>query len=511
MSDNTNPSATEKSASEMMDTNTTAIKNAETKTAETSITETQITETQITEMKAQFEHLRALSRQQVSYDWQTRLKRLNKLEEMVNDNRDIIFEVINQDFGRRSKSETLMAEVFPVLENIRHAKKHGKDWMKVKKVSTSKWFLPASSYIQAQPLGVVGIISPWNYPLFLTLSPLIGAIVAGNRAMIKLSEHAPHYANWLAKTLPEYFTADEVCVITGETEVSQAFSSLPFDHLIFTGSTAVGRHIMRSASENLTPVTLELGGKSPVIVDKHCDIDYVVSRIWTGKLLNAGQTCISPDYVLLPEGLKDEFIKQSHIWISKHYQNIEHNDDYSHLINQAQFARVQGYLDNAKSLGANVHAMSNANPNAETQFMPPFVVTELAEDSQLLTEEIFAPVLPVVTYTTLDNAIRYVNDRPRPLALYVFSKEDSICEQVLAETVSGGACINDTIYHIAQSELPFGGVGDSGMGHYHGKFGFDTFSHQRAVFKQASINAVGLMQPPYGKVFDKMMKILARG
>ncbi len=466
----------------------------------------------IERMQIQFDTLHRLSREQTEVSWATRLKRLNKLEKLINDNRDIISEVISQDFGRRSKAETLMAEIFPALEEIHYAKKHGKSWMKSKKVSTSKWFLPASSYIQPQPLGVIGIISPWNYPLFLSLPPLIGALVAGNRAMIKPSEHAPIFADWLAKTVPEYFSKNEVCIVTGDSTVSQAFSRLPFDHLIFTGSTQVGKHIMRSASENLTPVTLELGGKSPVIIDKDCDLEHAISRIWTGKLLNAGQTCIAPDYVLIPESLTTEFINKSKQWINKHYKNIKNNDDYSYLINQAQFQRVQSYLENAKVGDASIHAMCDAEPELATNFMPPYVVNNLNSDSDLLTQEIFAPILPLVPYKDedIDSAIRYVNQRQRPLALYVFSKEDNVCQKVMNETVSGGACINDTLYHIAQHELPFGGVGHSGMGAYHGKNSFDTCSHYKSIFKQSSFNAMGLLQPPYGKTFDGLMKFIAK-
>lgn len=475
------------------------------------INKKQISEYQtINDMQIQFDKMYKLSRDQIEVSWNTRLKRLKKLESLVNDNRDIISEVISQDFGKRSKAETLMAEIFPTLEEIRYAKKHGKDWMSIKKVSTGMWFLPASSYIQPQPLGLIGIIAPWNYPLFLSLPPLIGALVAGNRAMIKLSEHAPIYAKWLATAIPEYFSEDEICVVNGGSEVSQAFSSLAFDHLIFTGSTEVGKHVMRAASKNLTPVTLELGGKSPVIIDEDCDLEHTVSRVWTGKLLNAGQTCIAPDYVLLPEVLKTEFIEKSKEWINKHYIDIKNNDDYSHMINASQFNRIQSYLEDAKKSDATIHAMTDTKSDLESKFMPPYLVTDLPETSKLLKHEIFAPILPIVIYKNLNQAIKYVNDRHRPLALYVFSKNEAVCNRVMNETVSGGASINDTIYHIAQHELPFGGIGHSGLGSYHGKASFDTFSHYKSIFKQSSINAMGLMQPPYGKVFDKMMKVIIR-
>ncbi len=462
---------------------------------------------QITDMTARFKVMHKQSRQQITVDWQTRVNRLERLEKMVVDNQDEISIAISQDFGYRSPSETTMLEVFPTLEGIRYSKKHGKEWMKPKKVATGKWFLPATSYVQKQPLGVVGIISPWNYPLYLAAGPLTAAFVAGNRAMLKTSEFTPNFNQWLAKTLPNYFSADELCFINGGVEIAQAFSALPFDHLLFTGSTAVGRHIMRAAASNLTPVTLELGGKSPVVITDSASLEKAVNRIWTGKLMNAGQTCISPDYLLLPTGLEQKFLQLSYQWVSKHYPNIAKNPDFSYLVNQRQFDRVLGYLEQAEQTGADINILGEVEPDAKTGFMPPMVVTNLVDDTKLLTEEIFAPVLPVVAYKSIEDAIDYINKRPRPLALYVFGEDDKINDKVVANTVSGGVSINDTIFHIAQHGLPFGGVGDSGMGNYHGQYGFDTFTHEKGVFKQAKINFVDMLQPPYGKVFDKLMQV----
>lgn len=461
-------------------------------------------------LQHRFEQMHKLTREETEVSAELRCERLQKLEDLIDDNRDAIAYMINQDFGHRCTQETLMAEVYPTLDEVRHAKRNVKQWMKPCKVNTNMWFLPATSYLQPQPLGVVGIIAPWNYPLMLSLAPLIGALSAGNRVMIKLSEHTPLFAEWLAKNISEYFDPNEVSIVIGEVDMAQAFSSLPFDHLFFTGSTQVGKHVMRSASEHLTPVTLELGGKSPVIVDQDCDLENTVSRILTGKLLNAGQTCIAPDYVLLPEDLQEQFINLSRDWVEKHYPNLDNNDDYTHLINTAQFTRVTGYLDNAKEQGANVYALTDIQPNADKNLMPPYIVTDLDESCDLLQHEIFAPILPLVSYQGIDNAINYVNSRPRPLALYVFAKDDEICQKVINQTISGGACINDTLYHIAQNELPFGGVGESGMGAYHGKYSFDTFTHYKGIFKQSPLNAMGLLQPPYGGTFDKLMKVIVK-
>lgn len=465
----------------------------------------------ISAMQQQFATMRAASRQDQHVSWAIRRQRLTQLEHMVMDNQTAIINAISADFGQRPAAETTMLEIFPTLEAIRYAQKHGKAWSTKQAVNTGIWFLPASSYIQPQPLGLVGIISPWNYPLYLVIAPLAAALVAGNRAMLKVSEASPHFEQWLGDALPKYFAADEVTLIKGEVEVAQAFSRLPFDHLFFTGSTAVGRHIMKAAAENLTPVTLELGGKSPVIVTPSADLAKTVNRVWTGKSMNAGQTCIAPDYVLLNASHQQAFIEQSKAWFTKHYPNLSENPDYTFVINAKQASRVQGYLEEAKQLGATIYPLSDHDINIDTGFFPPVIVTNLPTHAKLVTEEIFAPVLPLVTAATLDDAVSYVNAHDRPLALYVFGENKTDTDFVLDNTVSGGACVNDTIYHIAQQNLPFGGVGASGMGSYHGKFSFDTFSHPKAVFKQSRINFVHLLQPPYGKTFWHMMKLILKG
>lgn len=464
----------------------------------------------INTMQQQFNSMHIASRQDQYVPWAVRHQRLRQLERMIMDNQQTIIEAINADFGRRSAAETTMLEIFPTLEAIRHAQKHGKAWSAKQAVRTGLWFLPARSYIQPQPLGLVGIIAPWNYPLYLVIAPLAAALVAGNRAMLKVSDASPHFEQWLADTIPQYFAAEEVSLIQGDIEVAQAFSLLAFDHLFFTGSTAVGKHIMKAAAENLTPVTLELGGKSPVIVTPSADLANTVNRVWTGKSMNAGQTCIAPDYVLLSDTHHQAFIEQSKVWFDKHYPNLSENPDYTFVINPKQASRVQSYLDEAKQRGATIVPLTKYRVNIENGFFPPMIVTNLPRDAKLVTEEIFAPVLPIVTAAKLVDAVNYVNERDRPLALYVFGENNTETDFVLNNTVSGGACINDTIYHIAQQNLPFGGVGASGMGNYHGKFSFDTFSHTKAVFKQNRINFAHLLQPPYGKIFWRMIKLILR-
>ncbi|MFW2178076.1 MULTISPECIES: coniferyl aldehyde dehydrogenase [unclassified Moraxella] len=466
--------------------------------------------TPLTMLDKQFSLMRNASRQYPQATWAVRLQRLNQLEKLVADNQSAIIEAISQDFGFRSPAETTMLEIFPSLEAVRHAIRHGKAWLAPKRVRTGKWFLPATSYVQPRPLGVVGIIAPWNYPLYLVIAPLAGALVAGNRAMLKVSEATPYFEQWLAMALPQYFSADEVTLIQGDIEVAKAFSQLAFDHLFFTGSTAIGKQIMQSASANLTPVTLELGGKSPVVITPSADIAYTAKRVWTGKSLNAGQTCIAPDYALINPSQQALFIDQSKQWFNEHYPNLQTNSDYSFMVNRKQALRVKGYLEEAQSLGATLHPLTTHHVNINTGFFPPMIVTDLPPHAKLLNEEIFAPILPLVSYHQLDDAVAYINACDRPLALYIFGENHTEVQQVLTQTVSGGACINETLYHIAQQSLPFGGVGASGMGRYHGHYSFDTFSHAQAVFKQVRPNFTNLLQPPYGKLFWRMMGLIIK-
>ena len=462
----------------------------------------------IEDMKAQFSHLQSLSRTHPINDWSTRETQLENLEVMLSDNQASFTKAISADFGYRSESETQFAELFPSFTGISHAKKHGKKWMKAQRVSISALYMPAHNEIQPQPLGVVGIIVPWNYPLYLAIGPMIDALTAGNRVMIKMSEAAPQFAQAFANAIARYFSPDMVCVVLGEVDIAAAFSELPFDHLLYTGSTAVGKKIMAAAAPNLTPVTLELGGKSPVIILDDANLETVVNRVMMGKTLNAGQTCIAPDYVLVPRHHHEQFVSLAKEWMKKHYPNIENNPDYSRIINGEQFKRVQGYLDALSS--GEIHALTDAQANIETRLMPPVIVSDPAADSDVMQEEIFAPILPLIHYETLDDAIHFVNSRPRPLALYVFGDSQNGIEKVRHNTVSGGLCVNEVIVHVAQHDLPFGGVGDSGTGSYHGKAGFERLSHMKPIFVQNKLNGMNLLLPPYGGLFKKAMAVFLK-
>ena len=462
----------------------------------------------IDEMHAQFAHLQALSRTKPINDWATRETQLDNLEVMLSDNQVSFAKAINADFGYRSESETQFAELFPSFTGISHAKKHGKKWMKTQRAPISALYRPAHNEIQPQPLGVVGIMVPWNYPLFLAVGPMIDALTAGNRVMIKMSEAAPQFAQAFADAVARYFSPDMVCVVLGEVDIAAAFSTLAFDHLLYTGSTAVGKKVMAAAALNLTPVTLELGGKSPVIVLDNANLESVVNRVMMGKTLNAGQTCIAPDYVLIQRKYHEQFISLAKEWMDKHYPNIETNPDYSRIINVQQFKRVKGYLDALS--GDEIHSLTAAESNMETRLMPPVIVSEPASDSDVMQNEIFAPILPLMHYETLDDAIQFVNARPRPLALYIFGDNYSGIEKVRNNTVSGGLCINEVLIHVAQHDLPFGGVGDSGTGVYHGKAGFERLSHMKPVFVQSKLNGLNLLLPPYGGLFKKAMALFLK-
>ena len=462
----------------------------------------------VADMQAQFSRLQKLSRTQPINDWATRANQLDNLEVMLSDNQALLAKSISADFGYRSESETQFAELFPSFTGISYAKKHGKRWMKAQRVSISALYMPAHNEILPQPLGVVGIMVPWNYPLFLAIGPMIDALTAGNRIMIKMSEAAPQFAQTFADTISRYFSPDMVCVVIGEVEIAEEFSKLPFDHLLYTGSTAVGKKVMAAAAPNLTPVTLELGGKSPVLVLEGANLENAVNRVMMGKTLNAGQTCIAPDYVLIQRRYHEEFIRLAREWMEKHYPNIEDNPDYSRIINGEQFKRVKGYLDNLS--GEGVHKLTAADSNIETRLMPPVIVSEPAPDSDVMQNEIFAPILPLMHYDTLDDAITFVNERPRPLALYVFGDNNRDIDKVRTNTVSGGLCINEVVMHVVQHDLPFGGVGDSGTGAYHGKAGFERLSHMKPIFIQSKINGLNILLPPYGGLFKKAMALFLK-
>lgn len=466
--------------------------------------------TRVAALEKQFALMQSLSREAPMTDWQQRLGHLDALERMLSAYKDRFAEAVDADFGHRSVHETQFAEMFPCFQGIKHAKKHGKGWMKTRRVGISALFMPAHNEIQPQPLGVVGVIVPWNYPLYLSIGPMIDALTAGNRLLIKMSEAAPRFAQVFANAVAEYFDPDVVSVALGEVEMAERFSQLPFDHLLYTGSTAVGRKVMAAAAPNLTPVTLELGGKSPVIVLDDANLENTVNRIMMGKLINAGQTCIAPDYVLLKKSLHDEFIQLATQWVAEHYPNLPSNEDYSRIINARQFQRLQGYLDELRVSNTAMSELINHTAEAQTRLLPPVIVSDPPLDSGIMTEEIFGPLLPLVSVDNLDEAIQFVNDRERPLALYVFGHNSREIDKVRKLTVSGGVCVNETLLHVAQHELPFGGVGPSGMGAYHGQAGFERFSHMKPVFVQSKLNGAGLLLPPYGDFMNKAMSWLLK-
>ena len=460
------------------------------------------------QLQNQFDHMYKLSRKRPINSWSDRETLLESLEDMLSENKQIFADAISQDFGHRSQDETNLAELFPSFQGISHAKKHGKSWMKTRRAPISTIYRPAHNEIQPQPLGVVGIMVPWNYPLFLAVGPMIDALTAGNRIMIKMSESAPLFAEAFAEAVSRHFSADVVSVAIGEVDLAIAFSALPFDHLLYTGSTNVGKQVMAAAAPNLTPVTLELGGKSPVVILDEVNLESAVNRVMMGKTLNAGQTCIAPDYVLINSSLHSKFVKLAKEWVEKHYPNIANNEDYTRIINDSQFKRVQGYLEQLPS--EQVVPLTNVAADPETRLMPPVIVLDPDTQSEVMQNELFAPILPLVHVNGLRDAVEFINSRPRPLALYVFGEDNDVIEYVRNYTVSGGVAVNEVIMHVAQHELPFGGVGHSGIGAYHGQTGFERLSHMKPVFVQSKFNAMNVMLPPYSDLFRRGLEFLSK-
>ncbi len=442
--------------------------------------------------------------------YEQRIDLLDRLEKMTLSRKNEIAAAISEDFGNRSKHESLLAEIFIIQGAIKHARDHLREWMEIEPRDVGMVFMPARVELISQPLGVVGIIAPWNYPVQLALAPLAAVLAAGNRAMIKPSELVPKTSELLKKIVKEFFSDDEVAVFPGGVELSAEFGKLPFDHLVFTGSTRVGKIVMRAAAENLTPVTLELGGKSPTIVDDDFSITEAANVIMNGKLLNAGQTCIAPDYVMVPKAKLEPFVEACKTAVAKMYPRLQDNADYTSIVNDAHYNRLQGYLTDAKEKGAKVVECNPAGEKLDPKKrkMAPTLVVAPADELAVMQEEIFGPILPVITYDKLDDAIDYVNDHPRPLALYYFSHDTENVDRVLEKTISGGVSINATMLHIAQDDLPFGGVGPSGMGHYHAKEGFDAFTKKKPVFYQSRLNGAALLRPPYGKAIDFLLGLL---
>jgi coniferyl-aldehyde dehydrogenase len=450
---------------------------------------------------------RAAQRKEGMPSARARIDRLYQLEDMVRKRAASIADAISADFGNRSRFETDLLETMVLVSAIRHARKNVKWWMQPSYREVGINFWPGAAWVRPEPLGVVGIVSPWNYPLQLALSPLVDAIAGGNRVIIKPSEQTPNFCDLLRRAISETFEEDAVAVVLGGPEVAAEFSRLPFDHLVFTGSTGIGRRVAAAAAENLTPTTLELGGKSPAIVCPSASMTKAVKAIAYGKFINAGQTCIAPDYVLVPRERTIEFAELIIGEAARAYPDL--GPDYSSMINERAFDRLTAAITEVEVAGAKVLRHPVPSDRAR-RVLPPVVVIDAPQDSVLMREEIFGPVLPVIGYDSLADALDWVNSHPHPLALYVFAEDTREQSRVLDHTQSGGVTVNGTLLHIAQEGLPFGGVGASGWGAYHGKQGFEQFTHQRAVFRTGFFNSATLLAPPYGKRAKRLLKFLMR-
>jgi len=424
---------------------------------------------------------------------------------------DALCDAMSADFGHRSRDQSKFSDIASSIEALKFAKKNLRAWMRPSKRSAQfpLGLFGARAAVQYQPKGVVGVISPWNFPVNLTFGPLAGVFAAGNRAMIKPSEFTEQTSELMAELFSQYYSDEEVAVVTGGPEVGAAFAKLPFDHLVFTGATSIAHHVMRAAAENLVPVTLELGGKSPTVVGKSADIEKAALRIMSGKLLNAGQVCLAPDYVFVPEGKTAEFVAAAQSAVEKMFPSgLKDNDDYTSVVNKRHFDRLQSYIEDARAKGGEVVEINPAADDFSQQAhhkMAPHIVTDASDDMKVMQDEIFGPILPIKSYKDATDVVSYINAHPRPLGMYYFGKDAEEREYLLSNTTSGGVTVNDVVFHVAQEDLPFGGVGMSGMGAYHGKDGFNEFSHKKAVYTQTAVDLLGLVRPPYGEKFRRLI------
>ena len=438
-----------------------------------------------------------------------RKDRLRRAIDLLVTNEAALTAAMAEDFGVRAQAQSQLYDLVASIQTLRHALKHVDRWMKPERrpVDLALRLFGASAWIEYQPKGVVGLLSPWNFPVYLTFTPLAGVLAAGNRVMIKPSEHTPATSEALKKAFEASFDADEAAVVTGGADVAAAFSALPFDHIIFTGSTAVGRHVMRAAADNLVPLTLELGGKSPVIVGTDPDHTLMANRIVTGKLLNAGQICLAPDYLLVPEIEEERIVADLVASANTLYPSLATNADYAAVLGDRNRDRLGRYVEEARQRGARVTEVGTRSNDGRLPFT---ILQDCPPDAAVMTDEIFGPVLPVLSYRSLDEAIAFVNARPRPLGLYFFGRDGEETRAVLSRTVSGGVTLNDVVFHVTVEDLPFGGVGDSGFGVYHGAEGFREFSNARSIFRQSKFDVAKIagLRPPYGA---KLKKFIAKG
>jgi len=468
-------------------------------------------DTQLTELTIYLQMQRDAYHADPVPDLEQRKKDLLALKSMLAENREAIVDAINTDYGNRSRQETLLAEIIMVLDGFNFAAKHLKKWMRTQKREIEFSLYPgAKNRVIPQPLGVVGVIVPWNFPIQLAFTPLTYIFAAGNRAMVKMSENSRHLTRLLIKLVPDYFPPDKLCFFEETGNVGIQFSQLPFDHLIFTGSGATGKAVMASAAKNLTPVTLELGGKSPAVIAPDYPMKKAVERIMFAKLFNAGQICVNVDYVFVSEDRIEEFVEASRAWVSKHCPDIN-SPDYTSIIDQKSFDRINAALADAKDRGATLINLAEGQTSEPgMRKMSPHLVLNATDDMILLQREIFGPILPVIPFKDQQQVSDYINERDRPLAFYPFTHDKKLQTYYLDNVMSGGVCVNDALLHPGQHDLPFGGVGASGMGHYHGYEGFATFSKLRPVFYQAGFSAMKFLAPPYGKRANKMLDIILK-
>jgi coniferyl-aldehyde dehydrogenase len=440
-----------------------------------------------------------------------RIEWLDKSIDLLCTHREALNDAMSADFGHRSKDQSDFADIAVSVDTLKHAKRHVRKWMRSERRAPQfpLGLLGARAAVHFQPKGVVGIVSPWNFPVNLTFGPLAAVLAAGNRAMIKPSEFTPRTSELMADLTARYYTDEEVAVFTGEADVGAAFTRLPFDHIIFTGGTSIAYHVMRAAAENLVPVTLELGGKSPVIIGRSADIDKAAARIMAGKTVNAGQVCLAPDYVFVSEDSVDRFVEAASAAVADMYPNgMRDNDDYSSVINQRHYERLKACLEDARAKGADVVEINPRNEDFSQQRhhkMAPHIVLGANDEMKVMQDEIFGPIMPVQPYSNIEDTVAYVNANPRPLALYYFGSDSKERDFVLSNTTSGGVTVNDVVFHFAQEDLPFGGIGPSGTGAYHGRDGFHEFSHKKAVYTQTGLELLKVMRPPYGKTFRKLI------
>lgn len=439
-----------------------------------------------------------------------RKDRLSRCINLLTLHKDELIEAMNADFGNRSKDMSLLTDIAGSIGPLKHARDNLDKWMRPerRKVEAPLGLLGAKAEVRFQPKGVIGVIAPWNFPVNLTFSPLAGVLAAGNRAMIKPSEYTPETSALMARLFDLFFDETEIAVVTGGPDVGAEFARLPFDHLVFTGGTSIAYHVMRAASENLVPLTLELGGKSPVIVGRSADIEKTAARVMAGKTMNAGQICLAPDYAYVPKERRDDFVSAAKASVAKMYPKIKDNPDYTAIVNQKHYERIQGLIADAREKGAEIVVINPADEDftqQEHRRIPPTLVLEPSDDMRIMQEEIFGPVMPIRSYGDIGEALAHVNAHDRPLGLYYFGEDETERDAVVNGTTSGGVTVNDVIMHVSMEDLPFGGIGPAGMGAYHGRDGFLEFSHKKAVFTQMKSEMMAMMRPPYGENFRKMV------